>query len=294
MDLSIIVVSYNSEANILSCLNSIFEADHEELTFETIVVENGSTDNSVALIDSQFPQVKLIKNSTNLGYAKANNQAAQLAHGRDFFLLNPDTRVRRDTLQILGRELAKRPRTGVIGGKLIDLTTGEEQKNGRNLPTLTREILFYSGLPQLSQLAAQAVVAHFDFAQINHTLPTPVPSVSGAGMLVRGELYHKIGLFDERFFLYYEDYDLCKRAWQANWEVWYIPELIIDHQQGASSRQNPWWAHYWLRRSAVGYAKKWYPGWQAKLLQAYLAPTIIFSQWMAWRKNLGNQLKTAN
>lgn len=225
--LSIVIVSYNVRDLLKACLNSISRGGVAEP--EVWVVDNASTDGSVEMIRQCFPTVNLILNHENAGFPKANNQAILRCSGSFVLLLNPDTVVKADAFNILIKYLERHPETGLVGPKLLN-ADGSHQYSV--MPFLRPmeiilETFFLHGWYRRSR----------DHRVLDNRTPRPVDALSGAAILVRREVFDRIGLLDEKLF-WTEDMEFCFRAHQAGIGVAYLPEAEIIHHSGASGRKN--------------------------------------------------------
>ncbi len=263
MNISVVVVNWNGGEAVLKTLRSVTKAAGEK---EVWLVDNASTDESLEKIREEFPLVKILANRENLGFARANNQAAEKAKGEYLILLNPDTEVMEETFIKTSLYFQSHPKVGIIGGRLEN-EDGSVQKSGRRDPTVLRELVYYSGLWRYHEKYFQA---RFDFpAGLDWEKDRLVDEVSGAYLAIRRKVVEEIGLFDERFFMYYEDADLCLRARKAGWQVVYVPEIRIKHLQGQSAKVLPKRVNAWLIKSALVFARIWYPYYQYLILKSF-------------------------
>ncbi|NCO32244.1 MAG: hypothetical protein AUJ92_19630 [Armatimonadetes bacterium CG2_30_59_28] len=219
MKLSIIIISFNSLQLLRECLRSLF-AEPVDFDSEVIVVDNASSDGSTDMVRAEFPQVQLLENSENVGFAAANNIGAGRARGQLLLLLNSDAQLTMGAVKELVAFMERQPAAGVSGPRLT-YPDGAWQPNGLAFPT------FWSWLAEVSGLTSQS--------SPKRLVPTPVDVVSGACMMVRRAAWEALGGFDDGFFFYWEDYDLCRRIWAHGWEVWYCPQAHIVHLAGGSS-----------------------------------------------------------
>lgn len=231
MQLSIIIVNWNTRDLLVQCLDSVHNTV-EDLELEVIVVDNGSTDGSVAILKQRFPQVRLIANEENVGFVKANNQALARCQGRYVLLLNSDTQVLSGSLKETVRFMDEHPAAGIAGVRLLN-PDGTFQASYTPFPTLWQEFLMLSALgrwlvrPTFPSLGPQ----------IEKGAQRIKGYVEGAYLMARGEAVDQIGGLDERIFMYAEDVDWCYRFHQAGWEVWYLPHAPIIHHGGQSSKR---------------------------------------------------------
>lgn len=230
MDLSIIIVNWNTRELLAQCLASLPGAT-AGLISEVIVVDNGSTDGSPALVAERFPSVRLLTNAENLGFVRANNQALPLARGRYVLLLNSDTVAPPESLTRMVQFMDEHPEVGAAGPKLLN-PDGTFQGSYAYFPTLGSVALSAAGLARRLYLPYDPSPAPRP-DEVSH----PVDWVPGACLLIRQATLATVGLLDEGFWMYSEDTDLCYRIHCAGWEVYYLPDVEIVHFGGASSRQ---------------------------------------------------------
>jgi GT2 family glycosyltransferase len=260
MDLSIILVNYNSKAYLASCLSSIKQLSNS-LSLETIVVDNASTDGSQEMIVSSYPKVSLIKNSSNLGFGKANNLGIQLAKGKYILLLNNDTTLKNDALTILVQFLDKNQKAGIVTSKLYE-SSGKIQKNCRSFPVTPFDTMFGRASLLSKLFPNNPITRKNTMSTWDYKTPRQVDWVSGAAMMVKREVFDRIGLLDENIFMYWEDTDFCKRAKDAGWEIWFTPEAEIIHYTGLGGGRRSLWLKlftiYHMHWSAYYYFRKHY------------------------------------
>ncbi|CAG7647703.1 N-acetylglucosaminyl-diphospho-decaprenol L-rhamnosyltransferase [Paenibacillus solanacearum] len=280
MDLSIIVVNYNTRELTLNCLESIFDSE-TCFKYEVVLVDNHSTDSSVDAILNQYPDIKLICNHVNLGYSKANNQGICMAQGRYILLLNSDTIVQRYTLETMIRFMDHNLSVGAAGCKIILPDGSLDRACRRGFPTPSASFYYAFGISKLFPS-----ISRFNQYQLSHLDPDkdyPVDCLVGAFMMVRRKVIEQVGLLDEEFFMYGEDIDWCYRIKQARWGIYYYPYTHIVHYKGASSRRKPLKIIYEFHRAMFLFHKKHfrkkysflinglvYAGISAKLLMALL------------------------
>ena len=236
MDLSVVIVSYNVRRFLEQALRSVFAA-LEGLEGEVWVVDNASSDGSAQMVREQFPQVKLIANRENVGFARANNQAVERARGRYVLLLNPDTVVRQDTFRVMVRFMDEHPEAGAAGCKVLNPNGTLQLACRRGFPTpmvAFYKIVGLSALFPKSQRFGRYNMTYLDPDQV-----AEVDAVSGSFMMVRREVVEKVGTLDPEFFMYGEDIDWCYRIQQAGWKVYYLPHTEIVHFKGESTKTVP-------------------------------------------------------
>lgn len=234
MDLSVIIVNYNVKYFLEQCLHAVMMAV-QKLDAEIIVVDNCSADGSAGMIREKFPQVKLLANDVNVGFAKANNHAITLSSGRYVLLLNPDTVVQEDTfIRCLGF-MEAHPDTGCLGVKMIDGKGNFLPESKRALPTPL--VAFYKvfGLSALFPKSRKFGKYHLTYLDRDKTHQVDV--ISGAFMLINRQALEKTGLLDEDFFMYGEDIDLSYRFTLAGYKNVYFPQTTIIHYKGESTKK---------------------------------------------------------
>lgn len=232
-DISVVIVNWNTEKLLRDLLKSINENPGKR-SLEIIVVDNSSSDGSTVMVEKNFPRVTLLKNKENLGFTKANNQGIKSAAGEIIVLLNPDTLVFPDTIDKLAEAFEKIPEAGIIGGMLID-GNGSIIPNCSMFPTFLRCVFSYTFLAEIipgSRIKKDYWIEGWDRQDTRE-----VDAVSGAYLAVRHKVLERTGLLDEKIYMYFEEYDICKRAKFAGWKVYYYPESKIIHYGGEASRQ---------------------------------------------------------
>lgn len=235
MDLVTVIVNYNTKDLLLACLDSIF-ASEDGFSSQVIVVDNASTDGSAQAVEERLPQVRLMRNRENLGYAQANNQGLRHAEARYYLLLNPDTVLARDTLARMLRFMEERPEVGIAGPKLVLADGRLDLACRRSFPS--PEVSFYRmvGLSRLFPRSRR--FGRYNLTYLDPDQVTEVDSVVGAFMLIRADVLEQVGYLDEAFFMYGEDLDLAYRAKAVGWKVYYNPEVEVLHYKRSASTQN--------------------------------------------------------
>lgn len=250
MDLSIVVVNWNTRNFLERCLASVYETV-EKLVFQLFVVDNASSDSSASMVRERFPQVQLVELPTNVGFAAANNIALRAAEGRYVLLLNPDTVVCPGALRVLVEFADTHPQAGAVGPLLLNPDGGIQLSCSRR-PTLFREAwrLFHlervyplAGYPKQIWQAGQ---------------PCRVDVVSGACLLLRRAALQQVGGFDEDYFVYTEETDLCCCLKPHGWEIYWVPEARVIHYGGQSTQQVHREMFLQLYKSKVRFFRKQY------------------------------------
>jgi GT2 family glycosyltransferase len=234
-DLSITICSWNTLADTRACLQSLREAQGEA-RFEVIVVDNASEDGSADMVEKEFPEFTLLRQYTNLGFTGGHNLALEQATGRYQALLNSDTVVHTGAIRALVAFMDANPRAGIVGPKLLN-PDGSLQMSCRRFPNPVAAAFRNTWLGKL--FPNNKYVREYLMADFEHDQPREVDWVSGAALFIRCDTIKQIGTLDDEFFMYCEDVDLCKRAWDAGWKVMYCPQAVITHAIGRSSDQVP-------------------------------------------------------
>lgn len=262
MDVSIIIVNLNSRQLLADCLTSIYEHTRE-LTFEVIVVDNASSDGSVEMVNTQFPQVRLIANEVNNRYAIANNQGLAIAQGKYVLYLNGDTLLQGNSVKDMADFLNAHPETGGVGVPMM-YPDGRFQDACFRFPSAIN--VFY--LLCVSRFYWKTWLAG-NYPQLEELRkPHPVDFVVGACFMTRRNILKQIGGMDEDYYFYGEDSDLCYRIWQAGWPLFYVPGATsVIHYGGVSSTSNLFdnnqrTKHLWGWKSRFVFIKKHYPFWR--------------------------------
>ena len=234
--LTVIIVNYNTAELLQSCLNSLYHNYARQLksgSYEIIVVDNASDDNSFKATRKNFPQLKIISNKINLGFAKANNQAIKLAQGEYVLLLNPDTLVYKKTLTRLLAYMRHKPEVAITTCKII-LPNGQiDDASHRGFPTPWRAMSHFLGLGRL--LPFTKVFNGYHLGYQNMERIHEIDARTGAFMLVRKVVGERVGWLDEDYFWYGDDLDFCYRVKNMKFKVMYVPEVSILHYKGAAS-----------------------------------------------------------
>lgn len=255
-DIAVIVVNWNSCADLRQCLASLFAEPMPRVSFAVWVVDNGSSDGSAEMTRAEFPAITLIDNAENLGFSRANNQAIAASESRLVFLLNSDAQVHLGALDALAAHADAHPEAGILGPKVLN-PDGSLQFSCRHFPSLGAGFFRNTYLGRLfpqNKFARDYLMTDFDHASVK-----AVDWVSGCAMLLRRDLIDKIGALDERFYMYCEDVDICRRAWDAGSKVVYVPQSIVTHAIGRSSDKNAEAMIWEFHRSWLAYDRKYHP-----------------------------------
>mgnify|MGYP001576786662 FL=1 len=243
-DLSIIIVNYNTSDLLADCLRSVFAAAAPKNGLEVIVVDNASSDGSSQMVAGQFKQVKLVRNKANLGFARANNEGSKVAKGKYLLFLNSDTVVKRYSLVKPLKFLKNHPKVGAVTIKLILGDGSLDIDNHRGFPTPWASFCHFFGLSGLFPHSTIFNPYHLGLKKLNRIHAIPV--AAGSFLLMPAKLFDQIGRWDEAYYFYGEDIDLCYRINEAGFKVIYYPKVSTIHLKGASSG---------LRRETAAIAK---------------------------------------
>lgn len=247
VDVSVVVVCWNSAPHIGRCLCSLREQTRT-LRLEILVVDNGSTDDTLARVRQAGAGIVLLEARGNLGFPRANNWAIRHAHGRYIMLLNPDTELANDALASLVTALAADPSAGAAGPRIFEPDGSESAFAVRAFPSLWGAFARHWGLHGLFPGVA---AFHPDaLPRLDRARPAAVPALSGAAMLLRRETFERLGLLDEQLPMYLEDLELCARLRAAGLSCIYVPEARITHWGGASAKLSPVALRLWALEQA--------------------------------------------
>jgi len=225
MDISIIIVNWNTRALLKNCLSAI-EDTVRGLSLEVIVVDNASSDGSVEMLRESFPDVIVIENRENRGFGAANNQALRVMNGRYALLLNSDTVLREHAVERLFSFMQGHSEAAMACGQLLN-ADGSRQNSLAKFPGLVTLLMNTSLLEYLFP-------ARFPSKRYNHKGPLEVDSCIGACLLVRKQAIDEVGMFDERYFFFFEETDWALAMRKAGWKSYLLPEAQIYHLQGQS------------------------------------------------------------
>lgn len=235
IDVSIVIVSWNVSNLLDNCLESVLRQVNG-FDYEIIVVDNASSDDTVEVIRNKYPQIKVLVNEENLGFARANNQGFKIARGKYIFILNPDTILIDRALNILLDYMNSNPKVGAAGPKIINSSGSIQTTCAWLLPSLARTLFCTS-----MRLHKIPVFGHYFnkryISPYQYNVTQTVEAISGAAMLVRGEIITSNGGFREVYFHTGEDVDLCYRIQKQGWKIAFVSEAAIIHLAGQSSKQ---------------------------------------------------------
>jgi GT2 family glycosyltransferase len=257
-DISVIIVSWNVVDDLRQCLQSIYAAPAATVKFDVWVVDNASSDGSADMVASEFPFVNLIRNSDNTGFSKANNQAiANSKDSRYVFLLNSDAYLASPASLDKLVEFADRHEKLAVAGAHVLNPGGSLQYSCRRFPGLMSGLFRNTLLGRL--FPKNQYTTQYLMGDVDHTKEHLVDWVSGCAMLISRRFIDVHSALDERFFMYCEDVDICKRAWVNGYEVWYCPDSFVTHKIGGSSDKNAESMIWEFHRSWELYDEKYNP-----------------------------------
>jgi N-acetylglucosaminyl-diphospho-decaprenol L-rhamnosyltransferase len=231
--LDIVIVSYQCRDHLRDCLTSLRKHAQLRTPPRIFVVDNGSTDGTIEMIRRDFPEIELHAAEENLGFSKANNLAIRRGHGRYVLALNPDTRIIDSGLEALIELMEEQPAIGICGCRL-ELEDGSfDHAAKRAFPTPLGALAHFSGVGRRQKVPNR--LAQYRAPEVESG---PVEAVNGAFMLMRRSALDEVGLFDEGYWLYMEDLDLCYRFKEAGWVTWYEPTVTVLHVKAGTSGKN--------------------------------------------------------
>jgi len=252
VELSVVIVAWNAKHYLELCLDSLAKAPPRR-TMEVFVVDNASADDTVAMVETRFPWVKLIKSKENLGFSKGNNVAIRRCRGRYIALVNPDVIVFPGCLDALADFLDQNPKVGDVGPRVLnpDMT---QQSTCRRFPTLWNNFCSATRLESLFKGRRFFAGEHMFYFPHDRTLAVDV--IVGCFSMIRREAFDDVGLLDESLFMYGDDVDWCRRAWNAGWQVFFCPDGRAIHDRGKTTAPFP--AHFAVaqQRSVLHYWTK--------------------------------------
>lgn len=268
-DMSIILVGWNNKSYLEPCLRSLYEGDLH-FTYDVVVVDNGSTDGSQAMLRELFPEVKIIQNDSNVGLGKASNQGIEATQGRYVMLLNNDTLVNGPSFNAMVEFLDANPKAGGVGGRLLN-PDGSLQAGINKFPSLTEEFLISTRLGNLIW-PGYPDRSGPDKAQA-------VDWIGSACVLLRREALDQVGLLDESYFIYGDEADLQYRLKKAGWDIYYLPNVTTIHYGGRS--MNRWSRRKMVYRGKMLFFQKNYGSFPTLLLRL-LHGSLSLAKLLVW------------
>ena len=293
MKLSVVIVNYNVKYFLKQCLSSVYGserilADNTLLDIDVWVVDNDSVDGSVEMVKRDFPQVHVIANKENVGFARANNQALAHCEGQCLLLLNPDTVVEKDTLVRCADFMASHPDCGGLTVKMVDGKGRFLKESKRGFPTPEASIYKMSGHIHLfphSHKVAAYYMGHLPDDEVNE-----IEIMPGAFLMFRREVYQQIGGLDESYFMYGEDIDFSWRIHLAGWKNFYMPETHIIHYKGESTKKGSMNYVYTFYNAMSIFVKRYFSGRGALIFSVLLHIAIWMRAFMAWVERVARRI----
>ena len=252
MDLSVVVVTWNSRAYISDCLESI-RCQQNDLAIELIVVDNASTDDTAKIVQQRFPEAQLFINARNLGYTRASNIGFERASGRYILVLNPDTRLKPGSLERMIEYIGEHPRVGALGPQLLN-PDGSLQPSCRRFPSYRLMLWEFTGLSRL--FPRHPVFGAWRMGSFDHREIRSVDQPMGACLLLRREALDAVGFMDERFEMFFNDVDLCRRLASAGWDIIFFPQAQVVHDAGSHVRRERYRMILTSHRDCLSYFRK--------------------------------------
>lgn len=235
-DISVIIVNYNVKDPVDNCIASVYKANtSQNFNLEIFLVDNNSVDGSPSHIRNKYPNVNVIELKENVGFSRANNVALKQATGKYILILNPDTLLEENTFIKLINFIDKHPDTGAISSKLIKQDGSLDAACKRSFPTPSAAIPRMLGLSRL--FPKSKIFSKYNLTYLDENLTHKVDAICGAFMFIPKVVFDKVGLFDEDYFMYGEDLDLCFRIKKAGYEIYYYPEVTTIHLKGESTKK---------------------------------------------------------
>jgi GT2 family glycosyltransferase len=260
MDVSIVIVNYKTRGLVKQCLKSIRRAA-PKLDYEVLVTDNASGDGSAEMIRERFPEARLFALSENIGFGRGNNLPMTKAKGRYVFILNPDAMLTDGAVEAMASYMDAHPDVGVLAPKLRH-PDGSRQESTHRFPSPWMPLLRRTPLGKLPW-AKPEIDRYFMRGEIGEDV-REIPWAEGAGLFVRRKAIDEVGMFDERYFAYFEDADWCRRFWDKGWKVMWFPKAEIIHYHRRESADMFWFLAPFMNRvsrihiaSAWKYYRKW-------------------------------------
>jgi len=252
MDLSVIIVNYQSLAKTQKCLKAVEASDFDGLSHEVIIVDNASGDD-VESLKMNFPHIKIIKSPDNPGMGEGNNLGMKNAYGNFFLILNPDTYVEKNSIKILFQHMKNNPRIGAIGPKLLN-PDGSLQFSCLRFPKIYLPAMRRTFLGKFFKTELN----RFMMADFSHNEVREVDWMLGSALMIRRGVLDKIGpAFDKRFFMFFEDTDLCRRVKTAGFAVTYLPSAVAVHDHARGSAKGLWFIAPFTNKLARAHIASW-------------------------------------
>jgi N-acetylglucosaminyl-diphospho-decaprenol L-rhamnosyltransferase len=256
MDISIIIVNWNSAGHLRNCLKSIYPVPMGK-SLEVVVVDNASYDGAGKMIGEQFSQVRFVQSDQNLGFARGNNLGVRSSSGRVLVFLNPDTLVSASGIAQIAENLESLADAGAMGCKILNADGTLQTSAVQSFPTILNQALDFE---RLRQKFPNSPLWGMGSLFSSSNAPVPVEMISGACIAVRRNVFEQVGEFSSEYFMYGEDVDLCKKIWISGWKIYYLPSTSIVHLGGQSTklRESSDFSTICLQESMQTYVSKFY------------------------------------
>lgn len=241
--ITIVIVSYNVRGLLVQCVNSVRKA-LEGLDGEIIIVDNCSKDDTVSYMQTHEPDIRLIANQENVGFARANNQAIRQSESEYVLLLNPDTVVYEDTIRSCVKFMDAHPQAGGVGVRMLTCEGSPAPESRRAIPT-----------PWVAMLKMLGFSRRYYMSKLSWDEPCQIEVVSGAYCMLRRKALDQIGLLDEDYFMYGEDIDLSYRMLHGGWQNWYLPYDIIHYKGGSTKKSSFRYVHVFYQAMLIFFRK---------------------------------------
>ena len=296
MKLSIVIVNYNVRFFLEQCLESVYnsrlECDTGTIELDVIVVDNDSSDDSIEMLSKRFPQVKVIRNEENVGFAKANNQALReilgSGSGQYVLLLNPDTLVERDTFATCIDFMAAHPDCGALGVKMVDGKGRYLKESKRGFPTPAASFYKLSGLIRIFPHSRRIAAYYMGHLPDNETAQIEI--LPGAFIMTTIDALDKVGLLDESYFMYGEDIDFSWRFILAGYKNYYLPEARIIHYKGESTKKGSINYVYTFYNAMAIFSKKYFTGSHAAMYSVLIHLAIWMRAGLSLLRRIASRL----
>ncbi len=238
VDVNVIIVNYRMKDSIREALRTLFsDIEQSPISISATVIDNASGDGTGEMIEKEFPRVLYLQNGANIGFGAANNKAIRALEARYYFLLNPDTRfIEPRTIERLHGFMESKPKAGICAPKLMN-TDGSLQRSCYRFPEVMVPLYRRTAFGDTD--AARRQVDRFLMADWGHDKRRMVDWVMGSAMFIRASALADVGRMDERFFMYFEDTDLCRRFWIKHWPVYYLSDIVMEHEHHRESAKLP-------------------------------------------------------
>lgn len=249
--IAVCVINYNTSELLRECLHSVLTQNADEI----VVVDNASVDGSVEMMKTEFPSIPLVAFEKNIGFGAASNQGIERCYSERIVLLNADTRMKRGSLQALRNYLDDHPQAAIIGPRILN-PDGTLQTSCFHFPTSFHIFLYISGLYR--SIPRLPILKQRTLQKMTGESPRRVPWILGAALAFRRETFEELGGFDERFFMYFEEVDLCYRLSSQGKQIHFVPEAEVTHIGGGSTVQKRAWSYIQFFTSLAQFYRKHY------------------------------------